>query len=167
MQTKQELDEWYKDDDPWDYKTTHDDIYRKNFYLTVLEDLGGNYSRALDIGAGEGFITKDLPADEIHAIEMSDTAASRFPDNVKRMSTPMGTYDLVLVTGLLYKQYDHAGIAQMALSAAQKHVCIGGIEDWLLPYSFGRMVATFKFPYREYISVFNVYEYDQSVSWPL
>ena len=62
MQTKQELENWYEQEDPWDYTITEDDIYRTHFYLTVLEDLDGTYERALDIGAGEGFITKDLPA---------------------------------------------------------------------------------------------------------
>ncbi len=158
MQTKQELDEWYKDDDPWDYKTTHDDIYRKQFYLTALEDLGEKYERALDIGAGEGFITRDLPAKEIHAIELSDTAAERLPENVKRVHSPVGKYDLVLVTGLLYNQYDHSGIAKMATQASSKHVCIGGISEWLRPYTFGELIRSFEFPYREYLSTFKIYE---------
>ena len=81
MQTKQELEEWYERVDPWDYTVTPDDLYRKQFYLIVLDDLGQSYDRALDIGAGEGFITKDLPAEQIHAIEMSDAAANRFPEN--------------------------------------------------------------------------------------
>ena len=50
MQTKQELEEWYEQDDPWDYTVTPDDIYRKRFYLTVLDGLGGYFDRALDIG---------------------------------------------------------------------------------------------------------------------
>ncbi len=158
MQTKQELENWYEQEDPWDYTITEDDIYRKHFYLTVLEDLDGTYERALDIGAGEGFITKDLPAKEIHAIELSDTAAKRLPENVKRVSTPIGKYDLVLVTGLLYNQYDHRAIAKMATDAASKHVCIGGIVDWLRPYVFGELIRSFEFPYREYLSAFKVYE---------
>ena len=66
MQTKQELDEWYKDDDPWDYKTTHDDIYRKQFYLTALEDLGeGNIDNSFITGES-ATITKN-PGDKIFA----------------------------------------------------------------------------------------------------
>ncbi len=158
MQSKQELEDWYKEEDPWDYTLTHDDIYRKNFYLTALEDLGGTYKRALDIGAGEGFITKDLPAKEIHAVEVSDNAAKRFQKNVKRVFAPEGEYDLVLVTGLLYDQYDHFAIAKMATEAAIKHVCIGGISEWLRPYTFGELIRSFEFPYREYLSTFKIYE---------
>ena len=158
MQTKQELEYWYKDEDPWDYRTHPDDIYRKNFYLTALEHLGEEYERALDIGAGEGFITQDLPAKEIHAIELSDVAAARLPENVKRVQAPIGEYDLVLVTGLLYQQYDHASIARTASEAASKHICIGGISEWLLPYNFGEVIRSFEFPYREYLSRFSIYE---------
>lgn len=165
MQTKQELEEWYEQDDPWEYTVTPDDIYRKRFYLTVLEGLGECYDRALDVGAGEGFITGDLPAKQIHAIEMSDNAASRLPKNVERVFAPEGEYDLVLVTGLLYRQYDHEQIARLVLEAASKHVCIGGIQDWLLPYPFGRLIETFRFPYREYTSVFNVYKYERYSPW--
>ena len=165
MQTKQELEEWYEQDDPWDYTVTPDDIYSKHFYLTVLDGLGGYYDRALDVGAGEGFITGDLPAKQIHAIEISDNAASRFPKNVERVFAPEGRYDLVLVTGLLYRQYDHERIARLVSNAASKHVCVGGIDDWLLPYPFGRMIETFRFPYREYTSVFNVYKYEQYSPW--
>ena len=165
MQTKRELEEWYEQDDPWDYTVTPDDIYRKRFYLTVLEGLGEYYDRALDVGAGEGFITGDLPAKQIHAIEMSDNVASRLPKNVERVFAPEGEYDLVLVTGLLYRQYDHEQIARLVLEAASKHVCVGGIQDWLLPYPFGRLIETFRFPYREYTSVFNVYKYERYSPW--
>ena len=58
QQTKQELEDWYKKNDPWSYKTTNDDIIRKEKILSLLE----NYNTALDIGCGEGFITTDLPA---------------------------------------------------------------------------------------------------------
>ena len=147
------------------YTVTPDDIYRKRFYLTVLEGLGEHYDRALDVGAGEGFITGDLPAEQIHAIEMSDNAASRLPKNVERVFAPQGEYDLVLVTGLLYRQYDHEQIARLVSEAASKHVCVGGIQDWLLPYPFGRLIETFRFPYREYTSVFNVYKYERYSPW--
>ena len=101
MQSKEELEEWYKTPDPWAYQITEDDAKRKEI---ILEMLPYNYQRALDIGCGEGFITANLPAADIHGIEISDTAASRFPWNVKRVLEPVGVYDLVITTGTLYHQ---------------------------------------------------------------
>ena len=159
MQTKRELEDWYfPRPDPWDYKTTADDIYRKRFYLTVLEDLGPEFDRALDIGAGEGYITTDLPAREIHGIELSDWAAGRFPDNVSRVNVPLAKYDLVMTTGTLYQQYDHEKIYNWIMKCANGIICIGGIKDWLLPYDFGEQIRSFSFPYREYTGVLRVYK---------
>ena len=104
MQTKEELEHWYAVPDPWLYKQTPDDEERKNL---ILDFLPLKYQRALDIGCGEGFVTTDLPAIEIHGIEISDNAARRLPWNVKRVHSPEGLYDLVMTTGTLYQQYDH------------------------------------------------------------
>lgn len=159
MQSKEELDSWYDNVDPWQYETHPDDIYRKNFYLTVLSDLSSDkWKRALDIGAGEGFITRDLPADEIHAIELSDQAASRLPKNITRVNEPNGKYDLVISTGTLYSQYNHVEIYNIIKNCSCETVLIGGIVDWLIPYSFGTFIKSFKFPYREYLACLNVYE---------
>ena len=88
MQSKDEIEKEYQTPDPWGFQTHPDDAARKQIILNALT-LGANkpmrFKRALDIGAGEGWITKDLPADEIFGFEISDTAASRFPANVKRV----------------------------------------------------------------------------------
>ena len=104
--TKEYLEDKYaKKMDPWGYATTPMDMVRKaNILGSMMEH--GPYTRALDIGAGEGWISKDLDAIEIHGIELSDNAAARFPENVKRVHEPEGLYDLVLLTGVLYDHYD-------------------------------------------------------------
>ena len=127
MQSKEELEEWYKTPDPWAYQITEDDAKRKEI---ILEMLPYNYQRALDIGCGEGFITANLPAADIHGIEISDTAASRFPWNVKRVLEPVGVYDLVITTGTLYHQYNHAQIAKIIESCSCRHVLVAGIKAW-------------------------------------
>lgn len=163
MQTREELESWYLTEDPWDYRTNPDDIYRKNFYLAVLEDVGPFFNRALDIGAGEGWITKDLPAYEKHALELADTAASRLPEGVERVQTANQKYDLILATGVLYEQYDHTGISEMIHNAASNThgtiVMVAGIKDWLKPYGFGKRIRHFEILYREYTHVINVWEY--------
>lgn len=155
MQTKEELEQWYKTPDPWEYETTTDDIFRKDFFLNMLPI---RYRRALDIGCGEGFITRDLPAEDIHGIEISDLAASRLPWNVKRVHEPEGLYDLVMTTGTLYVQYDHQQIIQWIQKAACRHILIAGIKDWLIPHTFGTVIVTKEFQYRQYTQLVTLYE---------
>ena len=163
MQTRKELEDWYDTPDPWEYEPTPDGLYRKNFYLAVLEDVGPYFSKALDIGAGQGWITKDLPAVEVHGFELSDLAASRFPEHVERVNTVHQKYDLILATGVLYEQYDHAGINKMIHDGSSEthgtKVMVAGIKDWLKPYGFGRRIRHFEILYREYTHVFDVWEY--------
>lgn len=160
MQSKEELEHWYATQDPWQYTKTQDDLDRKQKLLDILSQVNNNeiYDRALDIGAGEGFVTTDLPAKKIFGIEISDRAANRFPSNVKRLLEPGGKFDLVMTTGTLYQQYDHAKIAQSIKESSSKHVLIAGIKDWLIPYTFGSVIYQTEFPYRKYIQKVTIYE---------
>lgn len=155
MQSREELEEWYKRPDPWSYENTEDDLTRKNIILDMLYK---QYNRALDIGCGEGFITRDLPAVDIHGIELSDTAASRLPWIVKRVSEPVGIYDLVITTGTLYQQYDHEKIDKMIKKASCRHVLVAGIKAWLLPYKYGKIIDEKEFTYRQFIQRVTLYE---------
>ena len=155
MQTKEELEQWYAQPDPWAYTTTEDDKIRRRKILSMLF----MYDRALDIGAGEGFVTTKIPADEIHAIELSDHAASRLPSNVKRVREPQGKYDLVATMGTLYSQYDHKQIVDWIEQSACKHVLVAGIKDWLLPYTFGKVLMEKEFEYRQYTQKVTIYAF--------
>lgn len=155
MQSKEELENWYIHPDPWAYETTEDDLIRKQKILNILPMW---YNRALDIGCGEGFVTRDLPAKEIHGIEISDFASARLPWNVRRVHHPEGMYDLVMTTGTLYQQYDHAKIAEWVLKSSCRHVLIAGIKDWLIPYNFGTVIAIQEFKYRQYAQSVVLYE---------
>ncbi len=155
MQTKEELEQWYKTPDPWEYETTQDDQIRKDLLLNMLTI---RYRRALDIGCGEGFVTRDLPAIDIHGIEISDLAASPLPWNVKRVHEPEGFYDLVMTTGTLYQQYNHEKIAEWIRRCAYRHVLVAGIKDWLIPYNFGTPIAAKEFQYRQYTQSVILYE---------
>lgn len=155
MQSKEELENWYRFPDPWAYKTTQDDLDRKEKIISMLPI---RYQRAIDIGCGEGFVSHDLPATEIHGIEMSDLAAARLPWNVKRVTEPEGVYDLVMTTGTLYAQYNHEQIVNWIKRCSCRHILIGGIKDWLMPYSFGNVISRTEFPYRQYIQSVILYE---------
>lgn len=157
IQSKQELEDWYKTPDPWAYKTTSADSDRKFRILDSLRQFG-YYQKALDIGCGEGYITASLPANVIHGIELSDNAASRFPYSVTRVSEPDGKYDLVCTMGTLYKQYDSKQMIAWIEQAASKHILIAGIKDWLIQHSFGKIVHQEQFPYRQYNQLVTIYE---------
>ena len=147
MQTKEELEHWYAVADPWLYKLTPDDEIRKNL---ILDFLPLNYQRALDVGCGEGFVTTDLPAIEIHGIEISDNAARRLPWNVKRVHSPEGLYDLVMTTGTLYQQYDHAQIYNWIKQSACRHILVAGNNEHLIDYEKFPLEVNFNFIYLKY-----------------
>lgn len=155
MQTKEELEHWYAVPDPWLYKQTVDDEIRKNL---ILDFVPLKYQRALDIGCGEGFVTCDLPAIEIHGIEISDNAARRLPWNVKRVHSPEGLYDLVMTTGTLYQQYNHQQITEWIRQSSSHHILVGGIKDWMIWSDFGKVIKEIEFQYREYTQIVRLYE---------
>ena len=157
MLDKNWFENWYQKEDPWQYKVTPDDAFRKNKIINVLKEFGP-FNRALDIGAGEGYVTESIPAERIHAIEISDLAASRFPANVTRVLEPDSKYDLVMTNGTLYSDYDHAYIANTIKSCAVKYVLVAGVKSWLIDYNFGRIVHDEDFQYREYTQRLIVYE---------
>lgn len=158
-QSKGELEAWYAKKDPWGYQTTADDYLRKGIIIGVLNTFAP-FQRALDIGCGEGWITQDLPAAEIHGIELSDGAALRFPENVKRVSQPDGKYDLVVATGVLYAQYDYQQILDWMVEAASGIVLTCNIKEWeIMPFSDAFLQYTVEFPYRDYVQKLRVYKW--------
>ena len=154
IQTKEELENWYNNPDPWLYEATPDDKKRKDLILSLLD----HYDTALDIGCGEGFITKDIPANKIYGLELSDNASSRLPNNVNRLLKPEGKYDLVMTTGTLYKQYNHEQIKNWINESAKKYVLVGGIKDWIIWSDFGKIIKEIEFNYREYKQIVRLYE---------
>lgn len=154
MQTKQELENWYNKPDPWFYQTTLDDKNRKDLILSLLD----TYDTALDIGCGEGYITKDIKAKKIYGIELSDNASSRLPNNVNRLLKPNGKYDLVMTTGTLYTQYNHTQIKNWVHESARNHILVGGIKDWMIWSDFGKIIKEIEFDYREYKQIIRLYE---------
>jgi trans-aconitate methyltransferase len=160
LQSKAELEEWYRNPDPWVYKTTPADLKRKAEIIMALHQVNQfqEYERAIDIGCGEGFVTESIPAKIIHGIEISDLAASRFSSNVIRVHEPQDKYDLVMTTGTLYQQYDHRQFKEWIESCSSKHILIAGIKDWLIHYDFGKIILEKEFSYREYTQRLVIYE---------
>lgn len=155
---KRRLERWYRKKDPWGYQTNPEDIMRKKVILGALKHLGIHFETALDIGCGEGWITKDLPADRIYGYDVSETALSRLPKNVIPLKELTGKkkYDLVVATDVLCKQNTYKWIMKDILKSARHIILICGIRRW------ERNVLTnpiyeFDFTYRDYIEHLAIY----------
>lgn len=157
MQTKSELEHWYQRNDPWFYETTPDDQTRKD---KILAAIPGTYKTALDVGGGEGWITKDLPAKKKYIYEISDSACERLPDNVTRVSyEKLKPVELVIATGVFYKQYDWEEMHEIVKNNATKVIVTSNIKSWEIPLEIDWKQTYYEeFPYREYTQVLRVYE---------
>lgn len=160
MQSKEQLEAWWSKPDAWGYTTNEDDAFRKE---KVIHACGKGYKRAIDIGCGEGWLTKDLPAEKIYGLELSDKAAARFPKNVERVLQPEGEYDLVVATGVLYSQYNYKLITHWIKEHARGRIVLSNIADWEIIdpdlLKMGKVVREEYFPYREYTQHLLVIDY--------
>jgi 2-polyprenyl-3-methyl-5-hydroxy-6-metoxy-1,4-benzoquinol methylase len=124
VQRKDELEELYSSEDPWDYDTTPDDARRVARLLAHLPRQ--DYARTLDIGCGNGFLTVRLPGEHVHGIDVSERAVGWARARARREAprrrvlfdatslfelspAQLGVFDLVVVTGVLYPQYVGGG----------------------------------------------------------
>lgn len=155
-QLKEDIETWYLRQDPWEYENNPEDIRRKHLILSALNKR--MFKRALDIGCGEGWITKDLPAGEIHGIEISDNASLRFPPNVKRVTEPEGMYDLVIATGVMYEHYDYKKFLKWIREHASGIVVLCNIKEWEVPIDLSGDPDIRVFPYRNFTQRLRVYD---------
>lgn len=148
---KEPLEKFYEKEDPWDYTKRPDDIKRKGYILHWLNYFGP-FEYALDIACGEGWITKDIPATNIAGYEISDNAASRFDPKIRRCTTPLGQYDLIMATGCLYSHYNYQTFLDMIKKHASKFVLTCNIASWEVPgicdFIPGDQIIEMKFPYQ-------------------
>lgn len=119
IQPLDDLEKWYKDEDPWDYESSLDDKKRKDILLHHLPKQ--KYRHVLDIGCGHGYITRYLPGMKVTGVDISVGAIKQ----AKKLSPKSTTgvpitylaadmydlvnqkhkYDLIIITGVLYPQY--------------------------------------------------------------
>jgi hypothetical protein len=170
MQPKEEIEASYSTPDPWGYQVNPDDHLRKQIILGVLnahQYKFGPFERALDIGAGEAWITKDLPAETRHGFELSAQARSRMPDDVVPVNSAYGSYDLVVATGVMYTHYDCAEFFKLIREHASKVILTCNIQSWEhqmlkdqsgdLSFLNGKEIFKAQFPYREYVQQLRVF----------
>lgn len=171
MQPKDEIEKAYEKPDPWGFQTHVEDQKRKARILEVIAGYvpeGGLFQRALDIGAGEGWITKDLPAIALEAFEISKNAKSRLPETVKGVEDPSGFYDLIIATGVLYGHYDCREFFNRIERHAKGIVLTCNIKAWELREMSDpkwvrenlclEQIHEEEFPYREFYQKLRVFK---------
>ncbi len=173
LQTKDELENFYKIPDPWNYEKNPEDLNRRAILLSVIPPK--KYSKVLDIGCGNGFITRNLPGDEIIGIDISENAINHArktsPQHIKYFQYSLfdlpfldlgQSFDLVVITGVLYPQYigNSEKLVYIIIDDLLKHgACLVSchIEEW---YSARFPYITLHreyYSYREYVHLIEVY----------
>jgi glycosyltransferase involved in cell wall biosynthesis len=168
LSTKQsniEIEQLYSRPDPWGYQSNPDDSSRKEkligFYKTHIPN--SKEARLLDVGCGEGWITQDYPAEEIVGVDISKRAIARANNFTQKGSyyswdinkeplDTLGKFDVIVVTGVLYKDYLNENAVEHIISALKPGGCllashIDEWERWSIPLQQKKSTT---FPYRRY-----------------
>jgi len=172
IQPKEDLEDWYSGEDPWGYYNDPQDAMRKERILSVIPKL--DYENVLDIGCGNGFLTKDLPGRNILGVDISEKAVAfanrHTPAHVRFAAGSLfdlpdlnlPPMDLVLITGVLYPQYIASSV-RLVYVLIDRILKPGGILvcshilDWYrsrFPYL---TVSREYFSYREFSQILEVY----------
>ena len=173
QQSLSEIESSYGNPDPWGYFSNPHDQLRRDFLKSVLSK--HSPSRALDIGCGNGFITKTIPASEVVGVDISkaaiDEAKLRSSDGnidyqcrslFELKERNLGTFDCILITGVLYGQY--IGRSMPLIYRIVDHLLRNDgilisvhIDEWYFakfPYAH---IEKHRYKYRSYTHLLEVY----------
>jgi len=151
--------ESYRTPDPWGFKTHPDDARRKDLIINALS--GRKFQRALDYGCGEGWITADLPADELFGWDIVPEAMARFPENVQIWDCDSTEpFDLVVATGVLYPWYGGASAVEKIRSIASNFILTCHMAEPEIPEvaRLGTQIHCEFFAYRGMNEVLRIFE---------
>jgi len=172
IQSKEELNDWYSQDDPWGYFDNPQDAMRKARILAAIPQL--EYENVLDIGSGNGFLTNSLPGKNITGLEISEKAVQwaneHASPNVRYRNgslfdipdLDLPPMDLIVITGVLYRQYI-AESHRLVYVLIDRLLKPGGILLCSHVYEWYKMRFPYLtinreyFAYREYSQVLEVY----------
>lgn len=177
LQEKEALEELYRKQDPWGYENSPDDVRRREELLSIIPNKSPQ--RALDLGCGDGFVTFSLPGQQVIGVDVSENAIRYANANVKNRPDssrflfvaasifdlaeifPANGFDLIVITGVLYKQY--IGDATSVIRLIIDQLLVPGgilvcchIEDWYRPFCHYTMIDQMRYPYRQYIHLLEV-----------
>ena len=145
IQTQQELDDFYKNPDPWAYKSNPDDIRRRHELLACLPN--NKYQRVLDIGCGNGFLTSQLPGSEVIGVDLSASAVDWAKESVSEVadssrfkfqqasifelkSEKLGKFDLIISNPPYIKKSDIETL-EPEVSIYEPYIALDGGDDGL------------------------------------
>lgn len=172
IQPTADLETWHKNEDPWGYENHPDDLKRKNILISEIPKR--NFDKVLDIGCGQGFITRYLPGAAIVGIDISCAAVQHAKKyESERLSFRQGSlfdlakeqdggYDLIVITGVLYPQYIGNSLSLVYRIIDRILVTDGvlacvHIDAWYkarFPYP---LLKTLAYDYREYVHRLEIY----------
>ncbi len=169
IQSADELNQHYSAEDPWEYESNPHDAVRIQRFKRLIA--GRRFRRALDIGCGNGFLTREIPAAEVMGIDLStaaiEIARSKLPDPRFQFdslsvfdahSRTLGQFDLVVITGVLYPQYI-GGAYRLIDANLRSLLCPGGrlihchIFEWLRYTPTLNLLSRETYQYRDYTHV--------------
>jgi len=119
VQSQAELEQFHSAVDPWGYEQNEHDRRRKAVLLSELPRR--SYKFVVDIGCGQGFVSRDLPGDRVLGIDISEQAVSHAQQFAnERLSFAQGSlFDLPRTVA-------SSGVASSGV--ASSGVASGGLE---------------------------------------
>lgn len=173
IQSKTELDLFHSSKDPWCYENNNEDMIRKEILLNEIPKQ--QYKNVLDIGCGQGFITRHLPGENIWGVDLSQNAIEFAKKNStdNKIKFIQGSifeidelvnlkFDLVVITGVLYLQYigNSSSLIYLLIDkvlAAKGTLISVHINEWYnCQFPYLRTKQAF-YNYREYIHNLEIY----------
>jgi SAM-dependent methyltransferase len=165
-------DEYENSLDPWGYETNPSDALRRQWFHTFTSTIPK--SRTLDIGAGVGFISKDIKTGEYVGLDISQTSTTELNAYFQKIGKnethkaikgsvldleimDLGTFDFIISTGVFYEHY----LGKNRNNLESQIDCVSDygtylltihIADWptLIPSLGFIELDRWQYPYREF-----------------
>lgn len=172
LQPLDDLEEWHSRIDPWGYENNPEDLRRKAILLSELPTRA--YAEVLDIGCGQGFVTRDLPGERVTGVDVSAEAiahAKTLEDERLRFfcssifdlgAVSDDRYDLIVITGVLYSQYIGHTLSFVYheidnLLKPGGILAVVHIDEWCMARFPYLLLKQHFYPYREYTHRLEIY----------
>jgi SAM-dependent methyltransferase len=167
-----DTDEYENSLDPWGYEANPNDAVRRRWFEAFSSPI--SKSRTLDIGAGVGFISRDITTNEYVGLDISETSTSELnayfrkvgKDNTHKAirgsvldldKMNLGIFDFIIGTGVFYEHYlgknrNNLESQINSVSSYGTYLLTVHIADWptLIPTLDFIELDRWQYPYREF-----------------